>query len=674
MRNGADGADGIGIEDAEVNADGELVLILTDESTINVGTVAGVGISDISLENYELTITLTNGTVLELGNIRGEQGEDGKSAYELAVENGYEGTLEEWLDSLYGGHDKLLTAEAEKASAGKTRGSGIYTSGESVTIEALPFIGYDFIGWYDGEELVSAEEEYTFTMPSDNTTYEARFEKAAGFENFCFTSDLNECEITGYDGFPGEELIIPEGVTRIGDYAFGDLHNVKTLVIADSVTYVGAHAFDGEMAWHEISEIHIGDNIEYIAEDAFGFSYTEETYFTGDIGNLFDIETRYLDSIYGLFAGKFYVNGELLTDLVVPEGVTRINDYILYDYDLNSLTLPASIEYIGESTFGNIGTVYYEGTREEWQNVSVNSGYITGSNVYYYSETDPGAYGNYWHYENGEVVPWYVNVTFYLGIVSGEDTTMRIPWNTAVERPEDPTCDYYVFCGWYNEPSCLTPYDFDVPVTENITIYAGWTRDSSAGAQEYVFEAENTNLNGKTYPGLSGTASAGGLIQSYTTNIKGEAVGASGGKYVGYMTEEGANVTFQIVSDAEVSDATIVLRLSKELGDYTFNTSNYSIELNAKPLQFSPIEFKNVPSLNEATDLSNCYALPFEDFVIAENVTLEEGLNSISCTVMNSDGMVGGTITANGPLIDCLKITTSAVLEWSAADGLPMYY
>ena len=151
-------------------------------------------------------------------------------------------------------------------------------------------------------------------------------------------------------------------------------------------------------------------------------------------------------------------------------------------------------------------------------------------------------------------------------------------------------------------------------------------------------------------------------------------IAASGGKYVGYMTEEGANVTFQIVSDAEVSDATIVLRLSKELGDYTFDTSNYSIELNAKPLQFSPIEFKNVPSQDGASDVSNCYALPFQDFVIAENVTLEEGLNSISCTVMNSDAIAGTTITANGPLIDCLKITTSAVLDWSAANGLPMYY
>lgn len=407
VRNGADGADGIGIEDAEVNSDGELVLILTDESTINVGTVAGVGISDISLENYELTITLTDGRVLELGNIRGEEG---KSAYELAVENGYEGTLEEWLDSLYGGHDKLFTAEAENASAGKTRGSGIYTSGESVTIEALPFIGYDFIGWYDGEELVSAEEEYTFTMPSDNTTYAARFQKAAGFENFYFTSDFEECEITGYDGFPGEELIIPEGVTRIGDYAFGDLHNVKTLVVADSVTYVGAHAFDSDFNHaRALTKIHIGDNIEYIGVYAFhlGGYDVDEVYFEGDISKLFAMDTSDQSNVGFFGADKFYVNGELLTDLVVPEGVTRINDYILYDYDLNSLTLPASIEYIGERTFGYIDTVYYEGTREEWQNVSVNSSYITEFNVYYYSETEPSEVGSYWHYVDGVPTLWF---------------------------------------------------------------------------------------------------------------------------------------------------------------------------------------------------------------------------------------------------------------------------
>lgn len=43
------------------------------------------------------------GTVEEwLDSLKGKAGVDGKSAYELAVESGYEGTLEEWLKSLQG--------------------------------------------------------------------------------------------------------------------------------------------------------------------------------------------------------------------------------------------------------------------------------------------------------------------------------------------------------------------------------------------------------------------------------------------------------------------------------------------------------------------------------------------------------------------------------------------
>lgn len=36
-------------------------------------------------------------------NIKGDEGDSGKSAYEIAVENGFVGTEEEWLQSLQGG-------------------------------------------------------------------------------------------------------------------------------------------------------------------------------------------------------------------------------------------------------------------------------------------------------------------------------------------------------------------------------------------------------------------------------------------------------------------------------------------------------------------------------------------------------------------------------------------
>lgn len=269
----------------------------------------------------------------------------------------------------------------------------------------------------------------------------------------------------------------------------------------------------------------------------------------------------------------------------------------------------------------------------------------------------------------------YYDVTFDYNYSGAPESAVQIieSGKTASVPMNAPVRTGYIFDGWFADAAGETEYDFSSAITADTTVFAGWTREAGAGAVEYVFEAENTNLDGKTYPGLSGTASAGGLIQSYTENVKGEALGASGDKFVGYQTEEGAGITFQIVSDMEVDDATIVLRLSKELCDYTFNTSNYRVELNARELQFNDIVFSGVPQ-QTGGDVNSLYALPFQDFVIAENVHLNEGLNSINCTVMNSDPIPSTTITANGPLIDCLKITTTAVLEWSAANGLPKYY
>lgn len=250
-------------------------------------------------------------------------------------------------------------------------------------------------------------------------------------------------------------------------------------------------------------------------------------------------------------------------------------------------------------------------------------------------------------------------------LIESGKTAFR-PMNDPIER------NGYTFDGWFADAAAKTEFDFSTVITADTTVYAGWTREASDEAVEYVFEAENTDLTGKNYPGLSGSAPEKAMVQNFTTNIRGEELNASGGRYIGYQTEIGANITFRIVSDMEVNDAKIVLRLSKELVDYTFTPDNYTVELNADPLQFEPIAFTNVPSQEGASDVSNCYALPFEDFVIAENVHLDEGVNSINCTVMNSDPIAGTTILANGPLIDCIKITTTAVLNWSAADGLPM--
>ncbi|MGN0794635.1 MAG: InlB B-repeat-containing protein [Aristaeellaceae bacterium] len=43
-----------------------------------------------------------------------------------------------------------------------------------------------------------------------------------------------------------------------------------------------------------------------------------------------------------------------------------------------------------------------------------------------------------------------------------------------VSKPEDPTREGYAFGGWYKEPTCANAFDFETPVTSDITLYARW--------------------------------------------------------------------------------------------------------------------------------------------------------------------------------------------------------
>ncbi|MCR4897718.1 MAG: DUF6273 domain-containing protein [Acholeplasmatales bacterium] len=71
-----------------------------------------------------------------------------------------------------------FNATSNDTTVGTVTGSGSYKYGAQVTIAATePKLGYVFTGWYDGTTKVSAENKYTFNMPSNNLSLEARYQK-----------------------------------------------------------------------------------------------------------------------------------------------------------------------------------------------------------------------------------------------------------------------------------------------------------------------------------------------------------------------------------------------------------------------------------------------------------------------------------------------------------------
>ena len=71
-------------------------------------------------------------------------------------------------------HSLTLISNSSKAgSAAITEGNTRYN--EKVTVTATPNEGYAFYGWYNGDELLSYESVYTFSMPNEDLTLQAAF-------------------------------------------------------------------------------------------------------------------------------------------------------------------------------------------------------------------------------------------------------------------------------------------------------------------------------------------------------------------------------------------------------------------------------------------------------------------------------------------------------------------
>lgn len=94
-----------------------------------------------------------------------------------------------------------------------------------------------------------------------------------------------------------------------------------------------------------------------------------------------------------------------------------------------------------------------------------------------------------------------VTVTYETDGVS-EITSMTVSSGDIVQQPADPTKEGFTFVAWYKDPSRTEKYDFEQPVTESITVYAGWKEIIPEGETVYIFSegADGTWTRGSKTP------------------------------------------------------------------------------------------------------------------------------------------------------------------------------
>ncbi len=154
---------------------------------------------------------------------------------------------------------------------------------------------------------------------------------ACGFSEFEIDSNGM---LTKYNG-SSSEIVIPDGVTAIGDNVFNGNRTVKSVTLPDSVVSIGNSTFYN---CYGLSSINFPDNLKSIGNSAFR-----------GCGSLTNITLpEGLESI-GSYA--FY-NCTKLTGIAIPESITKIEPYT-FDYcdALTSVTIPESVTSIGAYAF-----------------------------------------------------------------------------------------------------------------------------------------------------------------------------------------------------------------------------------------------------------------------------------------------------------------------------------
>ena len=393
---GKNGENGVSVTKSEINPNGELILHYSNNTSTNLGKVVGsngsngVGIQNVTIsESGNLTVTLTNSSVVNLGNIKGNDGEDGitpqlkigtdnywhvsydngatwkslnmkasgekgetgetgKSAYDLVVESGYKGTLQEWLDSLVG--NSVITPQLKVGNDDYWYVS--YDGGttwESLNIKA------------NVKQETEGSEGLDYYPLSDGT-YGVKLGRAIYLNKIVIPSTYNGKSVTQIfyqeiDDQPGIlSITIPESIVSIADEVFEEFNNLVEVINKSSLDITAGSNSHGCIAQNALI-VHSGES-KIENKDGYLFLNNDgEIYLLGYAGTETELvlPETYNGQSYQIISGAFANNGKIKS-IVIPKTVTAIK----------------------ESTFYNcvgLTTVYYTGDIASWCEIEFDSWY-----------------------------------------------------------------------------------------------------------------------------------------------------------------------------------------------------------------------------------------------------------------------------------------------------------
>lgn len=250
------------------------------------------------------------------------------------------------------------------------------------------------------------------------------------------------------------KIVINDGITSIGNYAFYKFYKLQSLSIGSSVTSIGEGAFCLTSGLHTVT---IPGSVRKIGIWAFGESGLTSCTLNKGIQTIDNYAFSYTKLKY----------------LVIPDGITMIGECAFYESSLETVTIPQNITIIKTFAFPDVTATIYSMDVMIADNAFGSSSTLIanrGSSAEKYANLSSGITFKYIPYPS----------TVYFDANGGSvDTDHKSLMSEELYGPlPTPVRSGYRFNGWFTAPNGGTQILPTTVVTAktDTTLYASWSR------------------------------------------------------------------------------------------------------------------------------------------------------------------------------------------------------